>query len=49
MPETWTISSVRSALAAKKLSVRELAADFFSRISTTHLARLSGLIVRRTP
>ena len=28
----WTISSVKSALAAKKTSVRELAADFFKRI-----------------
>jgi len=28
----WTISSVRSALTAKKLSARELAADFFKRI-----------------
>src|SRR5438128_5661067 len=28
----WTISSVRDALAAKKLSVRELTADFFKRI-----------------
>jgi len=28
----WTISSVRSALAAKKLSARELATDFFTRI-----------------
>jgi len=32
MPESWTISSVRDALAAKKLSARELAADFFKRI-----------------
>ena len=32
MPETWTIDAVKSALAAKKLSVRELAADFFTRI-----------------
>jgi len=32
MPETWTIESVKSALAAKKLSARELAADFFKRI-----------------
>ena len=28
----WTISSVKSALAAEKLSARELAADFFKRI-----------------
>jgi aspartyl-tRNA(Asn)/glutamyl-tRNA(Gln) amidotransferase subunit A len=28
----WTISSVRDALAAKKLSARELAADFFKRV-----------------
>ena len=28
----WTISSVRSALAAKKLSARELATEFFTRI-----------------
>ena len=34
MPETWTISSVKSALAAKKLSARELAADFYKRIET---------------
>ncbi|MBS1842551.1 MAG: Asp-tRNA(Asn)/Glu-tRNA(Gln) amidotransferase subunit GatA [Acidobacteria bacterium] len=32
MLEPWTISSVRSALAAKKLSARELAAEFFTRI-----------------
>src|SRR5882724_722520 len=32
MPESWPISSVRDALAAKKLSARELAADFFKRI-----------------
>ena len=32
MPETWTIDAVKSALATKKLSVRELAADFFTRI-----------------
>src|SRR2546430_642451 len=32
MSTTWTISSVKSALAAKKLSARELAADFFARI-----------------
>jgi len=32
MSTNWTISSVRDALAAKKLSVRELAADFFTRI-----------------
>ncbi len=30
----WTISSVRSALAAKKLSARELATDFFKRIES---------------
>ena len=29
---TWTISSVRAALAAKKLSARELATEFFTRI-----------------
>jgi len=32
MPETWTIDTVKSALAAKKTSARELAADFFTRI-----------------
>jgi aspartyl-tRNA(Asn)/glutamyl-tRNA(Gln) amidotransferase subunit A len=32
MPETWTISSVRSALGAKKISARELATEFFTRI-----------------
>jgi aspartyl-tRNA(Asn)/glutamyl-tRNA(Gln) amidotransferase subunit A len=30
----WTISSVRSALAAKKLSAREMAADFYKRIAS---------------
>jgi aspartyl-tRNA(Asn)/glutamyl-tRNA(Gln) amidotransferase subunit A len=32
MSENWTIDSVKSALADKKLSARELAADFFKRI-----------------
>jgi aspartyl-tRNA(Asn)/glutamyl-tRNA(Gln) amidotransferase subunit A len=32
MSTDWTISSVRSALAAKKLSARELATEFFTRI-----------------
>jgi len=32
MSTNWTISSVRDALATKKLSARELAADFFTRI-----------------
>lgn len=32
MSESWTISSVRTALAAKKLSARELATEFFTRI-----------------
>jgi len=32
MSDLWTISSVRDALAAKRLSARELAADFFTRI-----------------
>jgi len=32
MSDSWTISSVRDALAAKTLSARELAADFFTRI-----------------
>src|SRR5579859_7223075 len=32
MSDHWTISSVKSALAARKLSARELAADFFTRI-----------------
>jgi len=30
----WTISSIRSALAAKKFSARELAADFYKRIES---------------
>src|SRR5690349_15387795 len=33
----WTISSVRSALAAKKISARELAADFYKRIAARNL------------
>src|SRR5258707_14177208 len=32
MSTNWTIDAVKSALAAKKLSARELAADFFTRI-----------------
>src|SRR5579859_309414 len=32
MSDSWTISSVRDALAAKKLSARELATEFFTRI-----------------
>ena len=34
MATTWTISSIRAALAAKKLSARELTADFYKRIET---------------
>ena len=32
MTDRWTISSVKSALAAKKISARELATEFFTRI-----------------
>ncbi len=32
MPENWTIDRVREALAAKKISARELAADYYKRI-----------------
>src|SRR5260370_2332402 len=32
MPTTWTIDGVRDALAAKKISARELLADFYKRI-----------------
>ena len=32
MTETWTIDGVRSALAARKVSARELADDFYGRI-----------------
>src|SRR3984957_18138814 len=32
MSDTWTIDAVREALAAKKISARELAADFYKRI-----------------
>jgi len=38
MSDHWTISSVKSALAAKKLSARELAADFFTRIDAQNPA-----------
>ena len=31
-PASWTVASVRSALAAKKISARELAAEFLGRI-----------------
>ena len=33
MAENWTMDSVRTALAAKKISARELAAEYFSRIA----------------
>src|SRR5690349_931067 len=32
MPTTWTIDGVKDALAAKKISARELLADFYKRI-----------------
>jgi aspartyl-tRNA(Asn)/glutamyl-tRNA(Gln) amidotransferase subunit A len=32
MPVTWTISEVQEALTAKKISARELAADYYKRI-----------------
>src|SRR5258708_7088530 len=32
MRTSWTIDGVRTALAAKKISARELAADFYKRI-----------------
>ena len=38
MPENWTIDTVKSALTAKKLSARELAADFFKRIDAQNPA-----------
>ena len=38
MPENWTIDSVKSALAAKKISARELATDFFKRIDAQNPA-----------
>ena len=34
MTATWTIDRVREALAAKKISARELAADFYKRIES---------------
>ena len=33
MPEKWTIDGVREAIAAKKISARELADEFYKRIS----------------
>src|ERR1700720_4466968 len=32
MPENWTIERVREALASKKISARELSADYYKRI-----------------
>ena len=32
MTSTWTIDGVRQALGAKKISARELLADFYKRI-----------------
>lgn len=43
MPNHWTISSVRESLAAKKLSARELAADFFKRIDAEN-PKLNGYL-----
>src|SRR5450432_4066187 len=34
MATNWTIDSVREAIAAKKISARELAIDFFARIES---------------
>src|SRR6202165_5080698 len=34
MTTSWTIDGVKEALAAKKISARELAADFYERIET---------------
>src|SRR3989449_771571 len=34
MPTNWTIDGVKEALGAKKISARELAADFYKRIET---------------
>src|SRR6059058_6093544 len=34
MTSTWTIDNVKEALGAKKISARELAADFYKRIET---------------
>ncbi|MGH9559814.1 MAG: amidase family protein [Terracidiphilus sp.] len=33
----WTVSGVRAALAAKKISAREIAAEFYSRIERRNL------------
>src|SRR5215467_1361302 len=33
MTTTWTIDAVKSALAAKKISARELTAEFYNRIA----------------
>jgi len=34
MTASWTIAGVQEALAAKKISARELAADFYKRIES---------------
>jgi aspartyl-tRNA(Asn)/glutamyl-tRNA(Gln) amidotransferase subunit A len=34
MAETWTVSSVRDSIAARKISARELTADFYRRIAS---------------
>src|ERR1700720_1560555 len=38
MPENWTIERVREALASKKISARELAADYYARIEARNPA-----------
>jgi aspartyl-tRNA(Asn)/glutamyl-tRNA(Gln) amidotransferase subunit A len=43
MQTTWTIDAVRAALAEKKLSARELAADFYKRIEA-HNSELNAYL-----
>jgi len=44
-PERWTISSVRTALQSKKISARELASEFLSRIEKKNSAYNAYLTV----
>ena len=38
MSANWTIAGVKDALAAKKISARELAAEFYTRIEANNPA-----------
>ena len=48
MATNWTIDGVQEALAAKKISARELAADFYKRIEAKNPELNAYLTFRRS-